>query len=293
MNNRKNFLIIIGGQRCGSSALFDYLSPHPLIMPTMQKECRFFLDGNYQVAKKSRRKYDGKMETYLKFFEKKNKALSGQWYLDSSPDYINSPGTPQRIKDFFKNENLILVAILRDPIDRFLSWFHYDKQLGSIRADMTLNEYLEENLKENASPPYTRLSTGCYSQFLDPYRKLFPKQLVLYRFEYLKTSKNILIQNLLDKMGLDQDFVFNDNKAHNASHEVKSPLLNRIYMMIRRGFINSIPENSWLYRLLRKASKKYQRLNYKPAQKEVLDEQIRMRLKEYYKEEYEFLDTLN
>lgn len=293
MKDKRNFFVIIGGQRCGSSALFTYLSKHPAIIPSLQKETRFFLDEDYIIKEKSKYKYDGKLETFFKFFDRYKEGNSGDfWYMDSSPDYINCSGTPERIKEFFKNEKLQLVALLRDPIDRFVSWYYYDKQSRNIPSKMTLSQYLEKNLESNPKPPYTRLITGCYSRYLPRYQKFFPDQLSIYRFEHLKKAKNDLIKELLEKMDLDPKLIEEDNKVHNASHEVRFTFFNRIYFYLRHNFQKYIPQNSGMYQSLRKMSKKYQEINFKPLKKQPVDEQILIRLREYYKEEYQFLKTI-
>ncbi len=289
----KKFLIIIGGQRCGSSALFQYLSDHPKIRPSLQKETKFFLPEDYRIKKKSRRPYDGKLETYLKFFGAPQNLSDGQWYLDSSPDFLNSPETAVRINEFFKGQELQLVAILRDPVERFLSWYRYDKMLGNIDREMTLKQYLQDNIEEHDHEYCQRLKTGQYSHYLKVYQELFPDRLTIYRFEELKKDKERLIDQLLKNIGLEKgNFHPQDDKPKNASYDIKFPLLNKGYVFLRGKFRDMIPENSKVYEGLRKLSKKYQKLNYKPAQREPIDSRLLTKLKTYYQEEYTFLDQL-
>lgn len=293
MAAKKNFLIIIGGQRCGSSAIFEYLSEHPNIISSLQKETRYFLDKDYIIKQRPRYEYDGQLETYLKLFPELSDLRNEKWYMDSTPDYMNSPGTAARMKEFFKDNELKLIAILRDPVQRFLSWYNYDKQLNNISIKMPLSEYLSKNMSNSTEPPFRRLDTGCYSQYLKVYQNLFPDQLTIYRFEDLRNDKRSLLADLLLKMNLDPDFDLKDSNPKNMSYVSRSQILNSIYMICRNNFQNIIPYDSALYKVLRKTSKGYQKLNYVKAEKEKVDDRTLQIIRDFYKKEYVFLEGLS
>ena len=65
--------------------------------------------------------------------------------LDSTPDYLYSTGTPDKIKEYLNNYKIIF--ILRNPVDRIISWYRYAKQVGGILEEMNFQEYVTQQLK--------------------------------------------------------------------------------------------------------------------------------------------------
>jgi len=49
MFNNREFLIIGGTSKAGTTSLYTYLADHPQICPSALKETRFFLDSDYPL----------------------------------------------------------------------------------------------------------------------------------------------------------------------------------------------------------------------------------------------------
>jgi len=142
------YFIIIGAPKCGTTSLFDYFLSHPNIFPPVTKELNFFNSFNYS-------------KDYIENFEvpsdlKKRKDLIT---LEASANYIINAHT-SNISVYERIANGIpdvkLVALLRNPVDRFMS--HYNYRLIYPRNLPELSEKIELDLAQLKE---------CYSQKKD------------------------------------------------------------------------------------------------------------------------------
>lgn len=116
--------IVIGGQRCGTTALNRYLWDHPNVIPAMYKEIHFFdlnhrkglgwYRGHFPTARHQKRVAS----------ERGGVALTGE----ATPYYLFHPLVPERLLAAFPDVRLI--AMLRDPVARAISHYHHERALG-------------------------------------------------------------------------------------------------------------------------------------------------------------------
>jgi len=101
-------LIIIGAQKCGTTALHSYMHRHPEIMMSTPKEVNFFID------KPGKGTWDKGVDWYRSHFDD-SFAVRGE----SSPDYSADPlyrDVPARMAQLAPDAKLIF--LVRDPVDR-------------------------------------------------------------------------------------------------------------------------------------------------------------------------------
>jgi len=175
---------LIGAQKCGTSALYDYLVQHPSIYPCTTKEPRFF-DKYYERGinwYKSCFPFTFKKNIVAKLFHKK--FLTGE----ATERYFEHPHVPQRINKITPNSKFIV--LLRNPIDRAYS--HYNMRYKSkkeklsfedaIKAekDRTNNEFKkmldDENYYSKDYFHYSYLERGIYFEKLKRWMEVFPKE---------------------------------------------------------------------------------------------------------------------
>ncbi|MGC4020653.1 MAG: sulfotransferase domain-containing protein [Cyclobacteriaceae bacterium] len=105
--------MIIGAMKAGTTSLHDYLSKHPDVFMSVQKELDFFVEQkNWKLG----------IDWYKKQFPVSTIAIG-----ESSPNYTKSlifGNVPDKIKSILPDVKLIY--ILRDPIKRLVS--HYSHQ---------------------------------------------------------------------------------------------------------------------------------------------------------------------
>jgi hypothetical protein len=105
-------VIVIGAQKCGTSALHAYLGVHPEVSMSKPKELDFFV---------AERNWPRGVEWYRRHFDPRARVRG-----ESSPNYTAYPtwqGIPERIARLLPE--IRLIYLVRDPLDRIASqWVH-------------------------------------------------------------------------------------------------------------------------------------------------------------------------
>jgi hypothetical protein len=192
--------LVIGAQRAGTTALYEYLRRHPAVTGPARKEVNFF-DVHY-----------GRGEAWYRgqFPRRRRHALVGE----ASPSYLFHPLAPRRAAALLPGVRL--VALLRNPIDRALSHYHHEVDLG--REPLSFEEALEreeERMRGElermlADPAYashawwnhTYLSRGRYAEQLERWLAVFPRtQLLVLPSEELFDRPRETYARILDFLG--------------------------------------------------------------------------------------------
>ena len=210
--------LILGGSRSGNTSLFAYLTEHPNIMPGSLKAFFFF---QYFT--------NNKTSFYRSQFPIKRKNLIT---CDSTSSYFVHPLIPARVHKLLPSAKLIVV--LRNPVERAYSEFHYTVTLGSELTE-NFEDVIKSELKRieigNKKPElkientnykhftFSHLRDGLYAQHLERWLKFFSKEqlLVLHTkdlytnldqtlsetFEFLNLPK-YQIENRIEKNKIDK-----------------------------------------------------------------------------------------
>jgi hypothetical protein len=190
--------LIIGAQKCGTSALTRYLSAHPQVLSATRKEIHFFdQDAAFHRGH----------DWYHRHF-----ALSGhrdRWGIafEATPCYLYYPKCPRRI--FSYSPAMKLIVLLRDPVERaYSSWNMYRKffytaperfiaktggadpeirrwvaRMMSRESFDDFDKEVEDDIEryvageESLEPSYVR--RGLYYEQLARYFKLFQREQIL------------------------------------------------------------------------------------------------------------------
>jgi Sulfotransferase domain len=112
---------IVGHQKCGTTALYEMLKPHPEIFLSDVKEPRFFVPELLRPGRTL-----STLDGYLSLFAA---ARPGQRIGDASPQYIRSPTAARAIGHMQPAARIIV--ILREPAS-FLRSFH----LQMVQSDI-------------------------------------------------------------------------------------------------------------------------------------------------------------
>ena len=111
---------IIGAQKAGTTALYEYLSKHPQIQPTKEKELHYFdSEDRYKLGS----------QFYRSLFQC---GTNSKLTFDASGGYLNHDKAPGRI--YAHNPNIKIIVLLRDPVERaYSAWNMYRKRYLSNR----------------------------------------------------------------------------------------------------------------------------------------------------------------
>jgi hypothetical protein len=119
--------IIGGAEKCGTTSVFDWLSDHPGVTASARKETNFFVAG-----------YTGDptadTSLYSRYFERARPGAAIR--MEASPVYLNeAAAVAPRIRHLLPDAKLLF--ILRDPVDRLHSAYHFC--IGKLLLPMGLS----------------------------------------------------------------------------------------------------------------------------------------------------------
>jgi hypothetical protein len=172
--------VMIGGMKCGTTSLFQYLQQHPGVSPVYVEEVHYF-DLNYGRG----------LNWYRAHFPMRPGGGEATVSGDDSPYYIFHPMVPARVaKDL---PDVKLIALLRNPVDRAYS--HYNHELRRDRETLSFEQALDkeaerlegEEERMAVDPSYVSfehqrhsyVARGRYAEQLDRWFALFPRERIL------------------------------------------------------------------------------------------------------------------
>ena len=167
--------IIIGAQKCGTTSLFNYLSEHPDIYPSYPKEVHFFSTRFNRGIKWYRSHFPLAIQKEIVERINNHRFLTGE----ASPSYFANPHAPRRVSKVVPN--VLLIILLRNPVDRAYSHYHMSKKMGLEKLSFT--EALDQEDE--------RLSSELEKMIADEYYR----SSILANFSYLR--RGIYIEHLL------------------------------------------------------------------------------------------------
>lgn len=216
--------------------------------------------------------------------------------MESTPDYLYSSGTPQRLKDYFKNDSLKLIFILRDPVERFQSWYQYDQILGNIDNVLTFEKYLQLNKENKTSERYlNRLKNGNYTNYLKKYFQIFNHDAIKIVFlEELIDDPVKVLTEVSKFIEIPTEYISKVKfSVHNTSGKVRSKNLETVYKNLRTIYyqLSKIPGAGRFTELVRR---KFVGLNSsnKLDQKQTHSKDAVLELRKYYLSEKKAIHKL-
>tara|TARA_Y100000816_G_C26046848_1_gene548618 strand:+ start:43 stop:888 length:846 start_codon:yes stop_codon:yes gene_type:complete len=271
-------LFIIGMQKAGTTSIFNFLSKSNLISYTKIKETNFFADNfpnisNYNSINLHTSKIINKHDLKNTFIMKKN----SKFLLEGSVNNFYSKNAPQKIYTY--NPSAKIILILRDPIQRLMSHYFMDLNLGLNTKDInqSLLEELSTGNSYGSDLGYLKMSviTKNYENWTNFFS---PKNILLINFEDLKN------QDLIKKKLKEFLFINFDNINLNIDNVGRVPRFiefNKLIMKIR-GYFPLVYKPQILKNL-------YKFIFFKKNKSFDIHDNVKEKLHNYFKEDYEFL----
>lgn len=221
VSDNVSYLIIGGTTKAGTTSLFSWLSDHPQVAPSATKETRFFLEEEYPLPAFRHRVSNSGLNLYEAYFGIDKDKI---WRLEATPDYLYSVRAAENISTYLKS--VTMVFVLRDPIDRLVSWFNFSKQRGLLSSKKNFHEYIAQQMVDgvdDSTPQHMRaLSQGCYSKFLDKNWSEFPKNRIhLVIYEDMVTRPGDVMRELCALMNVNNSAY--DDYKFKAFNQTLSP----------------------------------------------------------------------
>jgi hypothetical protein len=183
----------IGGQRCGSTWLFNVLKEHPSIQTAKEKEVHFFSYYHHFGY-----------EWYESQFRKHNQE---KIFGEFSTSYLYDNQVPLRILKY--NPEIKIIVCIRNPIERAISHHRHEIQGNRIsKTKLSFEQAIDKN------PSY--LTYGLYFDALEYWLKIFsleqihtvvfddiinePEKVVLKLYQYLRIDYRYRPTNINKKI---------------------------------------------------------------------------------------------
>jgi hypothetical protein len=248
--------LIIGGQKCGTTSLYNYLIRHPGVLRAARKELRYFTQQFELGDSWYRQQFPNAKRRML------NRLTNGRTLTgEATPYYLFHPLAPARIRAAYPRVRLI--AMLRNPVDRAFSHYKHHVKLGeehlpfedAIAAEQARLAGEFERLAADggyvahALRVYSYLARGVYAdQYERWYRYFAPDRILTLSSEQFFSNPAGAFAQALEFLGLPehrlQDYeTFNPGREETFAPELRERLIDyfrphneRLYRLLDRDF---------------------------------------------------------
>ena len=203
--------LIIGGQRCGTSSLYYYLTDQNGISSADTKEVHFFDDYFARGINWYRAQFPTSLDKYYVEHICHHHFITGE----ASPYYIFHPHAPRRISAVLPH--IKLIALLRNPIDRAYSqyWLEIKGKYETLSFEEAIasepdriageREKIvnDENYHSFQHRRYTYMTRGIYIDQIENWLNYFPRdQFLFLKAEDLYTNPASIVRQTLEFLGI-------------------------------------------------------------------------------------------
>lgn len=234
---KRNHIIIVGVQRCGTTLLAKLLSNHrnTAIAQIMDREPKYFLKVNPDL------------DSYLEIFQ----PPFSEHYIEKSVSYFNSKEARSNMQSILIQPKIIIM--LRDPGRRAISHYNFSKsnRIENLKIEEVLNLESENRPWKHlgvSTNPYAYISTGLYVQQIAKWRNCFSnvtlielEKLVsdievyykLMKFLEVQPEPDKYYQHVCKKVNSTNNILVSDKIYHKISDE---------YFSYYKDFLNHISD---------------------------------------------------
>ena len=268
MKNKPN-LFIVGGARCGTTSIYNYLNQHESIFFPLLKEPRFFLREYYkdEYYKNIRNKSIKNLDDYLRLYKNQNEY---KYYGDASPHYLAAYESAKQIKSF--NPDAKIIIIIRNPIKRAFS--NYRLRRNNKREFLNFKEALEYELKymndfRLGSRHYIR--DGMYYRGIKEYKEIFGENCLVLLHDELVENSYYIVNKILNFLRVKN---FNSINTNFISQQTNINSESLIYKIIKNKKSRLI--SKYLGKITKQVIKSfiYKKLIYKKHEMTAVEKKI-------------------
>ena len=219
---------IVGAPKAGTTSLYHYLSEHPQVEMSSQKEPDYFSDK----AINEQGMYYGKnrvntLDKYESLFVQKESVVYGE----ASVSYLFYENVAEDIKKY--NPNAKIIIMLRNPIERAFSHYLMDYRLGLI-SDSFENVLAKKSKHKNAHLFYQQyIEVSKYAKQIQRYLDFFEKENILF-IDYEDFKKNVskTVGQVYSFLNISTEFAADINTKYNTFTMPKNKVIRLIYSFV-------------------------------------------------------------
>lgn len=257
--------VLLGAPKCATTWLYDCLAAHPDVYVPAEKELEYFGSHRFHLG----------INWYKSSYtEWTNERVAG----DTSVGYFDSPEAPPRLAATFGRERLKLILLLREPVDRAVSYYSYRLQTGNAPAsfEKSLEQYYFRQLY---------IESGHYDKGFERYLQYFERnQILVLLYEQIKTDPIGVIRSVFDFLDVEPSFcspVF--SQTSNVGRSIRNRRLHLWLHHLGAAVQAARPSSKLGRRVQRSLNWINQRLNFTNVKRHVaIDEQILQQLREEF-----------
>lgn len=199
-------LVIAGVVKGGTTSVYSYLSRHPEICCSSVKETCYFLVYRYGKWDDRYRNSSNPRQQYCQYFTH----CQGQKYtLEATPGYFE--GGRHLAQEMQKQlGDVKILIILRNPVERFLSFFKYKKSMMEVDRSISIRDYIQQCIElpteEKVKPEndtYWGIEGGFYANYLPDWWETFDRNVMVLFFDDLKSDPKSFLVNLCRWLEID------------------------------------------------------------------------------------------
>jgi hypothetical protein len=288
----KTHVIIAGVPKAATSSVFSYLSAHPEVCGSSVKETAFF-------EKHASGDLDEDRSTYLRFF--RHGQQQAHILVEASSGYVTCDDQVLKaIRDTLPGVRLLF--ILRDPVERLYSYYHFQVAQLRIPASVTFESFISlcrKHSDQGGNPVQVKfnpihlesLRAGRYGEHLNRFIRLFGKHRVKIQFyEDLAADPKGFMSQLSEWLCIDPVFYeAYPFRRVNVTFYSRIETLHNLAMWADRTLEHCLRQRPRIKRILVSC---YKSLNQAKAGYPPMSPPVRRRLESYYAESADALRSL-
>lgn len=218
--NRKNYLIMLGAPKCGTTSLSAWIGGQPYAVLAKQKETLYFTDFSDRSWSGPRAEFvKSRPSTIEAFHAEFDEEPDAELRIEASTDNLSCFDAAENIARFVERDDVgkfWLVAILRDPIERIVSEYEHTLRLGWQTGSLLKSLQLEkERTEKGYHPLFRHTDRSRYFKQIERYREIFGDHLMIMDFTKIGDAQER--DNLLNWMGYSDECrsaLQHSNKRH-------------------------------------------------------------------------------
>lgn len=268
-------LIIAGVNKAGTTSLYSYLSMHPDVSTSDVKETCFFLPLRYGEQLPS-------IDSYADHF---SGAQGAKYVMESTPGYFyGGQSMAEHIEKTLPNVKIVLM--LRDPVDRLISFYRFKKSMLELESSIDFEEYLnrcismdarEVELRENNK--WYGVAGGLYERHIEAWFNVFGDRIKVVFFDDLKSDAVTLVKGICTWLAIDEGFYDGEElSVENMTMQFKNRKIQQVALWLNENGERYFRKNPNVKQILRSA---YQRINSSNT-KEHIDQEQKNQAQQYF-----------
>jgi len=235
MFSEKSKIIIAGVHKAGTTSLYDYLLSHPDVGGGEVKEIHYYTPLRYRKSLAAGSQYSDC------FKNTKENVL-----LDASPSYLYG-GERIASRLFEDNPDAYVVVILRDPVDRLVSFYSYLQSEFRLSKEISFRDFFRSSYELRSSRDVDDVTSrayreGSYINYLRPWRRIFGDRFKIVFLDDLKnkpieTMTELAVWSGLSRGAFEGEGLYSvSNKTVGSKSEVMYSLASRINSKFEKFF---------------------------------------------------------